>query len=130
MSETINITELVEKYIALRDRKAQITNDAKKQCATLDTAMEKAEAAMLAFFNANGLDSAGCANGTVYKQTRTSVTVADWDAVVAFVKENDAFHMLEHRVSKTAVEEYVSANEDLPPGINWKADTVINVRRS
>jgi hypothetical protein len=127
---TINITEVVTKYIELRDKKASIMNEAKQKCGQIDAALEKAEAAILAFFNANGMDSAGCTGGTVFKQTRTSATVADWDSFIEFVRKDEAWHMLEHRAAKSAVEEYVAANQDLPPGINWKADVTINVRRA
>lgn len=126
----IDITEVVEKYIQLRDRKAEIMNAAKQECGKIDAALIKAEAAIMAFFNANNLESAGCSAGTVYKTTRTSATIADWDSFIEFVRQEDAWHMLEHRVAKTACEEYVKANDDLPPGVNWKADTTVQVRRS
>jgi hypothetical protein len=34
------------------------------------------------------------------------------------------------RASKTAIVEFVEANADLPPGINWRAETVVRIRRS
>jgi hypothetical protein len=38
--------------------------------------------------------------------------------------------MLERRVSKTAVDEYVAAHQDLPPGVNYTTAISVNVRRS
>ena len=45
------------------------------------------------------------------------------------VKDNDAWEILERRVNKTAVEQFKSVNDDLPPGINWSETQVINFRR-
>lgn len=126
----MNITDLVERYIALRDKKAQIAQEAKARCGQIDAALEKAEGALLAFFQENGMDAASCSAGTAYSSSRTSATVADWDATLGFIKENEAWHMLERRVAKTAIEEYIKAEGDLPPGVNWREEVVINVRRS
>lgn len=126
----MSIEELVEKYIMLRDKKAAIMNAAKEKCAAIEAALTVAENTIMALLNEHGLDSLGCASGTAYRTTRTSATVADWDATLQWIKDNDAFHMLERRVAKTAVEEYVKAEGDLPPGVNWKQDVTINVRRS
>jgi hypothetical protein len=38
--------------------------------------------------------------------------------------------MLERRVSKAAVEQYKDEHGNLPPGINWREEITINVRRS
>lgn len=131
MSEPqINITDLVDRYIQLRDKKAEIMNAAKAKCARIDDALDKAEAALLAFFQTNGMDSASCGAGTAYTATRTSATVQDWDQTLEFIKGEEAWHLLEKRVSKKQVEEYVEANGDLPPGIKWSSEIIVNVRRS
>lgn len=126
----MDITTLVEKYLKIRDKKAELKAKFTKDTEALDHALEVAENAILAFFNEHGMDSASCANGTAYKSTRTSATVADWDAALEFIKTGERWEMLERRVSKAAVEAYVESEGDLPPGVNWKADVTINVRRS
>lgn len=126
----VNIVEIVEKYIKLRDKRDAIKNEVKQKVATIEAAMAIAEGVLMDFFNKSGMDSAGCAAGTAFKTTRTSATVADWDSVIEYIKENEAWHMLEHRVSKKAIEEYVATEGDLPPGVNWSAETTINIRRS
>ena len=121
--------ELVEKYIKLREVKTKLSNEYKAKVAKVDDIMDKIEAAILAQFNELGVESARTNAGTAYKQTRTSATVADWDAVLHFIQENDLYNMLERRVSKNAVEEYVQENGALPPGVNWRQEVVINVRQ-
>jgi uncharacterized protein YchJ len=126
----INVTQLVERYIAARDMKTKLDAAHKAKLEPLIAAMEKTEAAILDFFNKHGIDNAKCEAGTAYKATRTSATVNDMDAFLAFVKENDAWHFLERRVAKTQVDEYVAAHKDLPPGINYTTMAALNVRRA
>jgi hypothetical protein len=57
--------------------------------------------------------------------------VADRDAFLhGFVIPNEAWEFLENRVSKSAVEQFKEANNDLPPGLNWREERVVNIRRS
>jgi hypothetical protein len=126
----MDVKDLVTKYIKLRDLKAKLDGEHKERVAPIDTAMETAENALLAMFNEQGLDSAGCEAGTAYRSVKTSATVEDMDAFLAFVKANEAWHMLERRVAKKSVDEFVEANKDLPPGIKYSSFTTINVRRA
>ena len=122
--------ELVEKYIELRDAKAKITADYKAKAAVLDASLDKIEGVLLLQFQEQGMESVRTKNGTAYKSNRASATVADWDNVLSFIQENELWNMLEHRVSKQAVEQFKEAHGELPPGINWREEIVINVRRS
>mgnify|MGYP003435984278 CR=1 FL=1 len=127
---TGDLSTLVEKYISLRDRKQAIVNEAKEKAAKFDAVLDKMEGMLLSTFNDLGMDSVKTSAGTAYKSTRTSATVADWDSVLGFIQENEAFNMLERRVNKVAVAEYREVNDALPPGIDWRSEVVINVRRS
>ena len=126
----MRLNELVEKYIALRDQKAQFKAEYDKKVEGIDALLEKMEAVLLKTFNDTGMESVRTANGTAYKTTRKTATVADRDAFLAYVKANDAYDLLESRVSKTAVEQYKAANDDVPPGVNWREEQVVNVKRS
>lgn len=120
---------LVERYVKLRDAKAKIAKKAKDQVAVLDEAMGKIEAVLLAQFNEAGIESVRTSAGTAYKDPKTSATVRDWDAFIAFVRENEAWHLLKHDVVKTGVVEYRQANDDeLPPGVDWREEITIKVR--
>lgn len=122
--------ELVEKYIKLRDAKAQLTKQHKDKVARIDEVMDQIEVALLEQFDANGIDSVKSEAGTAYTTTRVSANVADWDAVLSYIRENDLWSLLERRVSKDAVKQFREENDDLPPGVNWSEEKVINIRRS
>lgn len=125
----MKLDELVEKYIRLRDEKAKIKAEYDTKVAGIDTLLDKMEAVLLKTFQDAGIESIKTAVGTAYKSTRVSTTVADWDIFIGHVKANEAFELLERRVSKEGVKQYRAANDDLPPGVNWREEIVVNVRR-
>lgn len=125
-----DIGNLVQKYIVLRDKKDSIRNSVKEKLEKIEQVLTVVEAALLAEFQAQGVNSMSTPNGTAYQTTRTSCKVGDWDAVLDFIKTNDAYEFLDKRVNKTAVAEYREANNDLPPGVSWVEDLTIQVRRS
>lgn len=124
------LDQLVERYVQLRDRKADIVAAHKKEVAKYDEALTKIENYLLAQFNKMGVESVRTGHGTAYISNQTSATVADWDQALAWIQENEHWAMLEKRVSKGFVEAYKEQHNDLPPGINWRAEKVVNVRRS
>jgi len=127
----MKLSEAVSLYIKLRDQKAQMKADFDAQVAPLQEKMDKLEAKLLDVFNQTGMDSVKTEFGTAYATVRTSASIADRDAFMDFVKANEEWALLEVRVSKTAVEQFRSANDDeLPPGINVREERVVNIRRS
>ena len=122
--------ELVDKYIELRDTKSKMSTEYKARVAKIDSVLDKIEGELLRQFSEHGMESVRTKSGTAYKSSRNSATVADWDYVLDFIQKNDLWNMLERRVSKQAVEQYKEEHGTLPPGINWREEITINVRRS
>lgn len=121
---------IVERYVQMRDRLAEMKAAYDASTAEIKAGMAKLEGAIMDTLNEQGVESVRTNAGTAFKSVSTSATIADWDAYLQFVKDNDRFDMLEKRCSKLAVEQYRSANDDLPPGVNWKQAVTVNVRRA
>ena len=124
------LDDIVTKYLALRDKKKVFKDEYDTKVAEIDAALERIESFMLKHMDEHGLERLPTGAGTAYKSIRTSVSAADWDSFLDFVRSNDAWSMLERRPSKTAVEEYLAENDDLPPGVNISRAVVCNIRRS
>lgn len=125
------IGKLVEGYIKLRDKKAEMKARHDAEMAPVNAMMDKIEIHLLAQMQQQGVESYKTGLGTAYTSTRTSYSIADWDSVKAFCQQQeDPFRFVERRVNKTAVDEYVSVNNDLPPGLNLRSEVCVNVRRS
>ena len=121
---------LLRLFIGLRDRRAQRKAAYDDDDAGDRDRQNKIEVEFLRRFQARGIDNVSARDvGTAYKSTRSSATVADWDAFLDHVRGSDAWELLERRVSKAAVEQVKSVNDDLPPGVNWAETQVVNFRR-
>jgi len=126
----MKLSEAVAIYIKMRDKKAQMKADFDASVAPLDEKMEQLEAKLLDVFNKTGMDSVKTEFGTAYTTTRVTASVADREIFMNFVKDKEEWSLLEVRAAKTAVEQFRSIHDDIPPGISMREERVVNVRRS
>lgn len=126
----MQLDKVVERYVALRDRKAELKAAYEASVADITTAMDRLENAILESLNGQGVESVRTSFGTAMKIRSVSVTTADKTAFMDFVRQNEAWPLLEVRPAKAAIEEYRASNDDLPPGINYKEAVTVGVRRS
>lgn len=126
----MKLSEAVSLYIKLRDEKAQLKAEFDAQVAPLQEKMDKLEAKLLEVLEKTGMDSVKTEFGTAYKTVRSTASIADRSAFMDFIKSHEEWGLLEVRVSKAGVEQYRSANDDIPPGVNLREERVVNIRRS
>lgn len=93
---------MVEKYLALRNKVADIKKAHIAQLAPYNTAMDTLEGWMLEALHSTGSQSVKTAVGTFYKTTVTSVTCHRWSDTLDFIRETEAWELLDARVNKTA----------------------------
>ena len=126
----MKVSELVEKYIDLRNKKAQLKAEYDEKVSKIDGNLDKIEAKFLEVFDETGMESIRTEFGTAFASVRASATIADREAFMDFVKKNDEWPLLQISASKPAVAQYVSAMDSVPPGINWRTERVVSIRRS
>lgn len=126
----MKLSELVAKYIELRDKKYELKHQYEFKAAQLDETLSKIEAKLLQVFDSAGMDSVKTEFGTAYASTRSTASVADKETFMNFIKENEEWSLMEVRAAKLAIEQYKTANGDLPPGVNYREERVVNIRRS
>ena len=124
-----NVGDVIRTYMKLRDQKAAIEGEVKERIADLKGKMEKLEAYLKTQMDAQGLTSFKSDYGTAFLTTTDYANVADWDAVLNFIRDNEAFDMLEKRVSKIAVRGYIESNKAVPPGITYGTKLEVNIRK-
>jgi hypothetical protein len=122
------IKETAEGYIKLRNIKNELSKKHKAEMAPINEDMKKIEAGLLNIMNQQGLQNIGTEESTVYKLKRTSVKVNNWNDCLSFIQDNNAWHFLERRVSKTMVVEYLEEEGVLPPGLSSTTEITIGVR--
>lgn len=126
----MSVNVMIEKYVKLRDKKKEIEDQHKLQLAPFNEALDRLEGYMLETMNETGLSSMKSAHGTVYKSLRTSAKVIDWAATLGYIRSNEAWDLLEARVSKLAAQQIITETKLPIPGVETSSEVVVNVRRA
>ena len=128
MTDELTVEQVIKTYIVLRRQKEEIEASVKDQLAGIRTKMDKLEAWIHAKSDETGVKSFKTNAGTAFLTTSDYASVGDWDAVLKFIKENDAYDMLNKAVNKTAVREYLELNKAVPNGVNFGTKISVSVR--
>ena len=124
-----DIARRVAQYIKLRDKIAEIKDRQKTELAPYVETLGQLNAVILKHLNDNGLQQISSDAGTAYRKSRASATLADADAFMRFVKETDAFELMDCKANAPAVEEYIEKHGSPPPGVNFTRIIDVGVRR-
>jgi len=126
---TVTVDAVIKKYMRLRSDKEIVEAEIKERVDKIKADMTKIEAWLKAKADADGVTSFKTDHGTAFLTTTDFANVENWDEVLRFIREQDAFDMLERRVSKTAVRGYIDSNKEVPPGITYGTKLDINIRK-
>ena len=120
--------DLIRAYITTRDQKAEIKARQEEELKPLNEALEMLEAEMHDRLKQAGVESFKTDVGTAYTKTLKSIKVVDRAAFMDFVK-NGNIDLLDVRPNKTAVEEYIEQNQQLPQGLDITSVESVGFRR-
>lgn len=132
MSKTGNksqVEQWVSDYIMIRDTKALIAERHKAEMERVNKALAKIERLLSDVLNEQGVEAMRTTSGMVHRSIKTSTTVEDREAYMAFVRENEAWNFLESKANKTAVEEYLEEHGELPPGVRVSRFVTVRIVR-
>lgn len=125
-----SVDKVIAAYIKLRDTKDEVKRKHSAELAPINDQMMKLEAFLQSELQKAGLTQFKAAGvGVAFIKTDTSATVEDRDAFFDFVKTNGKWELLDARCSKSVVQEYVEAHGEIPPGIKFQQEQVVQIRR-
>ena len=105
---------------AIREKEDEIKTIKKQQ----ETVVEK----LLALCEEQDLDSLRTSSGTVSRRVQSHYWTSDWERMYDFLKEHDAFHLLEKRISGLAMKQFLEDNPDLmPAGLQVTRKYIVSV---
>lgn len=125
-----NFEILVEQYVRLRDTLKKADEDHKEKTRAAREYKEQLEAKLLAKLNDAGGDSVKTKEGTVYRTTRRSASVADGDTFRKYVISNELFDLVDWRANAPAIAEFIDDAGAPPPGVNFSTSFTVGVRRA
>ena len=127
---TVTVDQVIKGYVALRDKKGEITKRHKEELAPFNDKMEKLEGWLQRDLLTRKVESERTAEGTAYMQTVVSTSVRDRDAFLQFVIENKMWDLIENRAAKSVVVDYLENTGEIVPGVHYEAAKVVRVRRA
>jgi hypothetical protein len=123
------VEDAVSSYLKLRNRKGALKAAYEAAAGELEAKMQKFEGWFITKAQEQGVTSFKTKAGTAFLTNTDFANVADWDAALAFIKENDTYDMLERRISKRAVRAYIDEFGTVPAGITFGSRLDVNVRK-
>ena len=123
--------KLSQIYLKIRDARTELKAKYDEEDKKLEEQMDLIEARLLEICKDNDANSIKTEAGTVMRRVATRYWTNDWDSMYNFVKENDAYGLLERRVHQGNMKQFLEENPDkFPPGMLLDSEYKITVRRS
>jgi hypothetical protein len=119
----MSIGALIAHHEELRNEKRRLNERLKE----LDGDLRDSESQVLDALDTAGLEHAKIDGVSVSISEQTMPNVNDWDALYEFIKEHDAFYMLQRRVSTGPYREMLQMEQPVP-GVEPYVQRKVNMR--
>jgi len=127
----VPMDQLAKAYVRIRDERAKLKSNYELQDNELKEQIAVIEQELLNACNRIKADSIRTVHGTIIRSIKSRYWTNDWSSMYKFIKDNDAFALLEKRIHQTNMKEFLNENADLlPAGLNVENEYTIVVRRS
>lgn len=128
--EGLTVDEMVMVYRKIRDAKSTLDKEFKEKLAALDAQLDTISGKLVEMCEAQGVESMRTANGTVTLTTKTRYWTSDWESMYDFIKEHDAFNLLQQRIHDGNMRNFLDENPELlPVGLNADRKYQVTVRK-
>lgn len=129
--ENVSAEDLAKVYIKIRTAKEEAAERHKQEIAEFNAQLEALSAEMLEICKELDVSSMRTNEGTIIRKVHTRFATNDWDSLYQFIKEHDAYGLLEQRLHQTNMKQFLEENPDLlPPGLWSDSKYTIVVKRS
>ena len=126
----MSLDELVTKYISLRESIAAKEEEHAAELAVLKDQYDIVAAKLLAICNEQNADSIRTPYGTVSRRITSRYWTSDWESMYKFIKENDAFYLMEQRIHNGHMKQFLEENpDDMPMGLQSDRKYAVQVRK-
>ena len=111
----ITAEKLASVYSKIKAKRSELS----QQDSKLKEQEELVAHELLEICKAQGLNSLKTKFGTISRVINDRYWVNDWQPFAEYVKEHDALHLLQRRVSESAMKEWLADHpNDYPPALN------------
>ena len=126
-----DLDQLTAVYLKIRDKRSELKREFEAQDAELGEQQQMLANQMLETCKEMNADSIRTPHGTIIRSVKSKYWTNDWDSMYRFIKDNDAFGLLEKRLHQTNMKDFLHENPDaMPMGLNVESEYNIVVRRA
>lgn len=126
-----DLDQLTSVYLKIRDKRSELKREFEAQDAELGEQQQMLANQMLETCKEMNADSIRTPHGTIIRSVKSKYWTNDWDSMYRFIKDNDAFGLLEKRLHQTNMKDFLHENPDaMPMGLNVESEYNIVVRRA
>jgi hypothetical protein len=126
---SVNTDDVIAAYVKFRDDKDTMESRHKEELAPLNDKMRKIEMWLQNQLQLQGLSNFKGEAGTAFLQTVSTMKVEDRESLFKHCAEQGNWELVDGRVSKSVVEDYIETHGKIPPGVSVKRETVVRIRR-
>ena len=126
---TTTTKQRLDTLAADRDTLREEKRNLEAQVKVIDEKLASNETDIIAIADEMGLDRFAVGKLTFSISSNVVGNVEDWDAVHAYIKENDAFYLLQRRLSNAPYKEILDSGESLA-GVVPFTKRSLNMRKS
>ena len=120
-----------EKLVAIYQKMSAKLSELERQQDEIKAQRKMVSDQLLEILKENGAESMRTSTGTFYRTVRPRYTTNDWDSMYKFIKEYDAFSLMQQRIHDTNMKQFLDENPDvLPPGLNCLSAYTLGVRKT
>lgn len=121
---------LVSAYIKLREEIAKREEKHKEEIAHIREQFDMVADKLLEVCNEHNADSIKTPHGTISRRVQARYWTSDWDSMREFIREHDAFDLMEKRINNNNMRQFLEENPELfPVGLQCDRKFVIHVRK-
>lgn len=106
----VTLADLANRRDALRDRKRELEAEAK----VIDKELAENELLIIEKLDGMGVNKFAVGKLSFSISENLVGNVEDWDQVYAYIKGNDAFHLVQRRLANAAYKELLDMGDELP----------------
>ena len=126
-----DLDQLTSIYLKIRDKRAENKREFENVDKDLEEQQKMLAEQMLDTCKEMNADSIRTPHGTIIRSVKSKYWTGDWDSMYNFIKEHDAFGLLEKRLHQTNMKDFLNENPDvMPMGLNVENEYTIVVRRA
>jgi len=128
--EDMSTEQLAAVYIKIRTAIEEKEEQHEKEIKVLEEQLEVVANELLQICQDENADSIRTPAGTVSRRISTRYWTSDWDSMYQFIKEHDAPFLLEQRIHRSNMREFLENNPDaFPVGLQAERKYTVQVRK-